>query len=221
TDVPKVRNGNKLPLALFCSCGVGRFEDTRWECVAEELLRSEAGGVIAAIAATKGTGAGSNKLLADSLVRAFRNIKDLNAGDLFFSIATQSSLYVLFGDPGTPLLFPTARSLSSQVDSFITGDTAVISFEPPVTSGKWFSSAYGSWVRKTSSGITETYYAKGELLYRARGGLDAGGRTLRFIVPAGISKGDSAYWHVVCADEDSIYTYLIDGIEVDSVGWTV
>jgi len=230
TDVPRLRNGSRLPLAMFCSCGVGRFEDTRWECVAEELLRGEQGGVIASIAATKGTSAGSNKQLADSLVRAFRNIKDLNVGDLFFAMGyapdkfgnpRKDPLYVLFGDPGTPLLFPTARSLSSQIDSFITGDTAVISFEPPVTSGKWFSSAYGSWVRKTSSGITETYYAKGELLYRARGGLDAGERTLRFIVPAGISKGDSAYWHVVCADEDSIYTYLIDGIEVDSVGWTV
>lgn len=221
TDVPKLHNGSKLPLALFCSCGVGRFEDTRWECVAEELLRGEQGGVIASIAATKATGAGSNKQLADSLARAFRNLKDLNAGDLFFSIATQSSLYVLFGDPATPLLFPTAQSFESEVESFATGDTAAISFEPPMASGKWFSSAYGSWVRKTSSGITETYYAKGEVLYRARGELDGGDQTLRFLVPAGIRQGDSAYWHVACADGDSIHTYLIDGIEVDSVGWPV
>ncbi len=231
TDVPKVRNGSKLPFAMFCSCGVGRFDDTRWECVAEELLRSEAGGVIAAIAATKGTEAGSNKLLADSLARAFRNVKNLNVGDLFFAMGyapdsfgnpSKDQLYVLFGDPGIPLLFPTAQSFESEVESFATGDTAVISFEPPMTSGKWFSSAYGSWVRKTSSGITETYYAKGEVLYRARGELDGGERTLRFLVPAGIKQGDSAYWHVACADEDSIYTYplLLDGISVDSVGWT-
>ena len=224
TDVPKLRNANKLPLAMFCSCGVGRFEDTRWECVAEELLRGEQGGVIASIAATKATGAGTNKQLADSLARTFRNIKDLNTGDLFFSIATQiatqNNLYVLFGDPATPLLFPTARSLSSQVDSFITGDTAAISFEPPMVSGEWFSSAYGSWVRRTSSGVTETYYAKGELLYRAHGERGAGEETLRFIVPAGISEGDSAYWHVVCTDGDSIYTYRLDGIEVDSLPFT-
>lgn len=221
TDVPKVRNGNKLPLAMFCSCGVGRFDDTRWECVAEELLRGEDGGVVASIAATKATSSDGNQAITEEFLSKFRSFKNTNIGDLFFSISFMNKLYVLLGDPGTQLLFPTAQNPNTDLETFITGDTAEISFSPPISSGNWFSSAHGDWRRRKSELWGRTYYSSGELLYRARGGLDAGGRTLRFIVPAGISKGDSAYWHVVCADEDSIYTYLIDGIEVDSVGWTV
>jgi hypothetical protein len=225
TDVPRLHNGNKLPLALLYSCGVGRFEDTRWECVAEELVRHERGGSIASIAATKGTGPGDNETLSVHLLEAFRDFKHANIGDLFYNMrlsdSVYRSLYVLLGDPGVPMLFPTALSLSDEADTFVTGDTAEITFQPPSSSTQWFSTARGDWRRETSELRGTSYFSSGELLYRAAGGVDAGEQTLRFIVPAGINQGDSAYWRVVCADQDSIYTYQIDGIEVDSALLTI
>lgn len=221
TDVPLVHNDNRMPFALFCSCGVGRFEDTRWECVAEELVRSEEG-AIGTMAATKGTGADPNESIADTLVSHLRALKNPNIGDLFFSIYPSLEsydlptmrLYVLFGDPGTPLLFPTLGTLTASLDEFITGDTAEISFVPPISQGNWSASAYGSWVTKTELVYNQSYKFKGNLYYRAQGELGGDNQTLRFVVPLDTATGNYAFWHVVCADEDSVYTYVADSIRV-------
>ncbi|MBN2380681.1 T9SS type A sorting domain-containing protein [candidate division WOR-3 bacterium] len=217
SDASGLQNGSKLPLALFCSCGVGRFEDTRWECVAEELLRNENGGVIASIAATKGTGPDANQYMTDSLFSKYRGFKNSNLGDLFFSLVPGNSitiLYVLFGDPGMRFSFPTALEVSSASDSFVTGDTAVVLFNAPAEEGGWFASAYGSWVKKKEVVYGIGYGFKGDLLYRARGELSGEEQILRFIVPQGVAEGDSAYIHLMCADDDSIYTYRIEPIKV-------
>ncbi|UCG43644.1 MAG: hypothetical protein JSU73_03235, partial [candidate division WOR-3 bacterium] len=37
TQVPDITNGHRSPFCYFGSCSVGRFEDTRYECIAEEM----------------------------------------------------------------------------------------------------------------------------------------------------------------------------------------
>lgn len=221
TDVPLVQNDNRMPFALFCSCGVGRFEDTRWECVAEELARSEQG-AIGTMAATKGTGADPNESIADTLASNFRAMKDPTIGELFFSIypslgsydLNTMRLYVLFGDPAVTLFFPTQGTLTASVDEFITGDTAQIIFTASFSSGSWSASAFGSWITKTEPVYNQSYKYKGNLYYRARGELEGDEKTLRFIVPLDTATGNYAFWHVICADGDSIYTYVADSIRV-------
>lgn len=214
TDVPKVHNETRLPFVTFCSCGIGRFEDTKWECVAEELVRSDEG-AIAALGATKGTSAGGNETFSNALASSFRELKNPNTGDLFFAVTPINQLYVFFGDPGVQMLFPTHEIPSFTVDTLVMGDTAQIEFRIPDGIDGWYASAYGSWERTISPGVyQETYYRKGEMLYRARGEIADTIQTLRFIVPEGINTGDSSYIHVICSGEDSSYTYMWDGIEV-------
>ncbi len=214
TDVTYVNNENRLPFGLFCSCGVGRFEDTRWECIAEELVRGS-GGAIATIAATKGTSASNNQNVANTLANTFRYLKNANTGDLLFAVLPLDPLYTLFGDPGVELLFPTAKNVTSIPPDFVTGDTAQITFDAGLSQGKWFASAYGSWVKKIPQVYDyRIYYAKGEPLYEASGELDAGQTILKFIVPTGIAEGDSAYWYISCRDEDSLYTFRFDSLGV-------
>lgn len=213
TDVPAVSNGSKLPLAMFCSCGIGRFEDTRWECVAEELVRNSEG-AIASIAATKGTGPTNNEKLADSLVNTFRNLKHANLGDVFFAITPIDKMYILFGDPGTSLVFPETGSFSSTPVDFTTADTAEISFNSNMANGSWFASAYGSWFEKTAEGSSQTYNHKGELLYYSEGALSSGEKILKFLVPTGIREGSLAYWYILCATDDSLKVFRYDSLGV-------
>lgn len=222
TDVPQVHNENRLPFAMFCSCGVGRFEDDKWECVAEDLVRSPEG-AIATIGATKGTGAGSNLVLSDSLIRIFSNLRHLNVGDLFFALGNppnsygnprKDPLYHLFGDPGVRLHYPTLYDLVEEPSEFATGDTASLTFIPPSTSSNWFSSAYGSWVYRVEPVWNKSYYSRGNLYYRAAGEIIQDTTTLKFIVPLDTAEGNRAYWHVVCVGEDSLFTYRADSIPV-------
>ncbi len=229
-DIPMIHNGSKLPFAMFCSCGVGRFDDTRSESLAEEIVRAKQG-AIASLAATKGTSGGSNETLAKSLVHDFRNMKNANIGDLFFSLTSKHAfgawIYVLFGDPGIPFDYPTQLNVSNSVDSFITTDTAAISFKisQVASDAHWSSSAYGGWVFKRDTAYsydygrnlrihTYPYYKKGELLYRATGKLDAKGENLKFIVPRGIKDTKTAYWYILCEDSDSTYVFRKDSIVV-------
>ncbi|MBM3322799.1 hypothetical protein FJY69_04920, partial [candidate division WOR-3 bacterium] len=50
-SVPSISNGSRTPLAFFGSCGVGRFDDTRYSSIAEELVRKEDGCIVTSGAA--------------------------------------------------------------------------------------------------------------------------------------------------------------------------
>ncbi|MEO0073589.1 MAG: C25 family cysteine peptidase, partial [candidate division WOR-3 bacterium] len=96
--VPDIRNGGRIPFCYFGSCSVGRFEDTRYECIAEELVRMR-GGAIATVGATKSTAAGTNLVFARNLTAPIFAFPGKTIGYYFLQAWPTDRTYHLFGDP--------------------------------------------------------------------------------------------------------------------------
>jgi len=107
-DVPRVHNGRRLPVAFFGSCGVGRFDDTRYESIAEELVRSPEG-CIATLGASKATYSGGNENFAHIFFSQLLSRPELPLGNAFYPAWLNYNLYILFGDPATKIRLPSAN----------------------------------------------------------------------------------------------------------------
>ncbi len=118
SQVPQIQNGLRSPFCYFGSCSVGRFDDTQFECIAEELVRQPSG-AIAAVGATKATVAGSNLVFARNLLTPLFNQPDSTIGRSFFQAWPSDKIYHLFGDPATVLRLPH----SSEHELVVTPDT--------------------------------------------------------------------------------------------------
>jgi len=105
--VPSVNNGSRSPMAFYGSCGVGRFDDTRYEAIAEELVRKE-GGTIAGVGATKATYPSNNAEFARKMFRRLMEHPDDPIGPAFLEgfLAGGQEHQHLFGDPATVLRMP-------------------------------------------------------------------------------------------------------------------
>jgi len=103
----QVKNGNRLPFSLLASCSVGRFDDTRNECIGEELVRMR-GGAIAAVAASTATPSGNNLVFARNLLTPLLSVPESSKtiGYCFFLAWPTDRSYHLFGDPATILRIP-------------------------------------------------------------------------------------------------------------------
>ncbi len=112
SQVGEVENDYRSPFCFFGSCGVGRFEDTRYECISEELVRKTRGGAIATIGATKATTSGSNLVFARNLlIPLFRGPDSCpTIGSAFLAAWPTDRTYHLFGDPATKLRLPVAST---------------------------------------------------------------------------------------------------------------
>jgi hypothetical protein len=117
-QVPQIRNGHRSPFCYFGSCSVGRFDDTQYECIAEELVRQPSG-AIASVGATKATVAGSNLVFARKLLTPLFAQPDSTIGSSFFQAWPNDKIYHLFGDPATVLRLPRA----SKHELTVTPDT--------------------------------------------------------------------------------------------------
>ncbi len=60
TDLPQLRNADKLTLIFTASCSIGFFDDPTREGMAEDLLRLPGGGAVGTVAATRLVYAGEN-----------------------------------------------------------------------------------------------------------------------------------------------------------------
>ena len=199
--VPSVNNGTRSPLAFYGSCGVGRFEDTRYDAIAEELVRKE-GGTIAGVGATKATNSGTNSTLARRLFQRLIDNPGDPIGPAFFDAYTQSpsmTLYHLFGDPATVLRLPLSGAKPEvRPDTFHPGGRN--EFEATDTTnpkGLYEVSAHeATWYREYNSVLMEisgrdthyipyerTYYLPGYEIHRAAGSFDSSRVLGSFIVP--------------------------------------
>ncbi len=108
-DVPTVHNQGRLPVAFFGSCGVGRFDDTRYEAIAEELVRAPEG-CIATIGASKATYSSGNEVFARVFFTKLLSQPELPLGAAFYPawLTSSGNLYILFGDPLTRVRLPEA-----------------------------------------------------------------------------------------------------------------
>jgi hypothetical protein len=140
-DVPKVHNGRKLPFAFFGSCGVGRWEDTRNECIAEELARKD-DGAIATVGATKGTSPGSNETFCAEMLTLILG-RDSTLGRAFYAAWHIDRLYHLFGEPALRLQVPGSDNPAMIVpDSFWAGRPVTFSAALPINQGNYLATAY-------------------------------------------------------------------------------
>lgn len=103
--VPQIRNDGRIPFCFFGSCSVGRFDDTKFESISEELVRMK-GGAIATLGATKSTAAGSNLVFARNLLTPLFACPESTIGYAFLMASPTDRTYHLFGDPATVLRLP-------------------------------------------------------------------------------------------------------------------
>jgi hypothetical protein len=104
TDIPLINNGRRFYFFYFASCTVGRFDDSDYECIAEEMVRIRQG-AIGTMGAHAGSNTATNQPIGINLFRLFTNPDtNLTMGECYH-IAKHSSggvsIYLLLGDPAT------------------------------------------------------------------------------------------------------------------------
>jgi len=184
--VPGVVNGSRNPFAFFGSCGVGRFEDNRYQAVAEELVRKQSG-CIATMGASKATTPGGNDQFARIVIEALFDRPDLPIGPAFYEAwATSNSLYHLFGDPATRLRLP-PQGIEPTIapDTLHPGALVQAVDSVPLEQGLYGVSVHeADWFRTYRSDAgSRTYYLPGYEIHSAPGTFDAGNVHLAFVVP--------------------------------------
>ncbi len=198
-DVVKVNNGRRNPFCFFGSCGVGRFEDTRFESIAEELVRIE-DGAIGTVGATKATTCGTNRLFALDMFGRINNSIPSTIGEAFFLAWSRDIKYHLFGDPAIKLNLPEIKqSINIKPDTFELGEICSVSDSTPFYPVDYYLTAYGPKWRRTYqsyiSGIIRTinYILPGYELFRGTGMISEPKVEIPFIIPRGQSpnmRGD-------------------------------
>ncbi|NPV14255.1 hypothetical protein HPY86_04920 [candidate division WOR-3 bacterium] len=184
-DVPLVNNGSRNPLAFFGSCGVGRFDDTKYEAIAEELVRS-AEGCIATIGASKATYSGSNENFAHKLFTHLLAHPEEPIGPAFYEAWFQSNLYILFGDPATKLRLPQIGNRPTATpDTFYPGGWVQWEITPELNQGYYEIRATEAARERYyfSDAANITYILPGQEIFRGTGSFQNSTFSGTFIVP--------------------------------------
>jgi len=233
-DVVKIHNERRNPFAFFGSCGVGRFEDTRFQAIAEELVRKE-DGCIGTVGATKATNAGSNLYFANDMFGYFADTTHAPAtiGQAFFAAWSRDYKYHLFGDPAVVLDLPELKNpIKISPDTFKLGELCSISDSLVALGGpsNYYLTAYGAkWFRTYSSYFygrinTVNYTLPGFELFRGSGTVNPPLVIIPFIIPRGqnpnmrgdgyTEKANSAKVFLGFGNGGKFYPYIRDSIPI-------
>ncbi|MBM3323753.1 hypothetical protein FJY69_09800, partial [candidate division WOR-3 bacterium] len=187
--VPLINNEGRIPFCYFGSCSVGRFDDTQFECIAEDIVRID-GGAIAAVAATKATTSASNLVFARNLLTPLVTMPDSTVGLSFFRAWPTDRLYHLFGDPAVVLRLPRASSQTLAVtpDTIQPGRRLRASAIVESPRGRYDWSLFGPrrvrFYRSPNPAMgTKSYNLPGVELARGTGRLNEGTVEFRATVP--------------------------------------
>jgi hypothetical protein len=244
-DIPKLTNGQRLPLVYAASCDVGRFDHTVNESMAEELLRVEDKGAVACIAGTRYCYATPNAELNKQVLKRVLSDEDLTLGQGLFGAKlsrptsySNDQKYALFGDPCMRLGKPhmegriismsqdTLRALdrvSIQGQVFTQGvpDTA---FQGVVSLQAFDSARPTTYVTEIGSQVN--YLLPGATLFRGTSLVEDGLFQITFVVPKDISYGGdmariSAYFNEQSRDGLAYRDSLPVGGTVTAVADTI
>lgn len=106
TYLPLVNNGKRFFFFYFASCTVGRFDDSDYECIAEELVRIKQG-AIGTMGAHAGSSTGTNQNIGLYLFRFFTSPDtNLTMGECYYTAKHNGGgivTYLLLGDPATKI----------------------------------------------------------------------------------------------------------------------
>lgn len=176
--VPDINNGGRIPFCYFGSCSVGRFEDTRYECIAEELVRMTGGGAIATIGATKSTAAGSNLVFARNLTTPIFSSPGKTIGYYFLQAWPTDRTYHLFGDPAVMLRIPvrSGHELITRPDTLRPGGVFSCRSILEVSTAEFAWSFLGPRRYRSYSSVrgTKSYLLGGSIVARGNGRVKEG-----------------------------------------------
>lgn len=106
TYLPLVNNGKRFFFFYFASCTVGRFDDSDYECIAEEFVRIRQG-AIGTMGAHAGSSTGINQNIGLYLFRFFTSPDiNLTMGECYYTAKHSAggiAIYLLLGDPATKI----------------------------------------------------------------------------------------------------------------------
>lgn len=229
-----IKNGGRLPFCFMGSCSVGRFDDTRQECIAEELVRMP-GGAIATVAASTATPSGSNFLFARNLTVPLLSSSDssITIGYSFYQAWPIDYSYHLFGDPAVSLLLPklSNQPLLIKPETLQAGGKfrvrAIIEHPQAIAEWRLFSPALVR-VYQSPLRISTTYTLSGSEIARGNFQVKDGRFFAEGIFPAGLTRdtiftGDGYYipvpgssrFSAVAAGDSGSLAILKDNIDFD------
>jgi len=227
--VPLIQSQGRNSIAFFGSCGVGRFEDTKYESISEELVRKADAG-IATIGASKATYSQSNLSFANIFFNKVVSEPESTIGQAFIRGQFIDHFYHLFGDPATIPALPNDFDLiSSNPDTMQSG--GVINNRAH-TSDQYFSASSFStkWQRyyenivwiDIGSGIfvpetlRVTYNLPGYELFRGIVRPVNDTARFNFTVPVGLPRGI----RYDVASGSGYYTELANSARISAIGYT-
>mgnify|MGYP001042695231 CR=1 FL=1 len=192
SEIERINNGSRLPFCFFGSCSVGRFEDTRYECIAEEMVRKPDGGAIATVGASKATASNANKTFARNLlVPIFNDSFHVSTiGMAFLEAWPTNRIYHLFGDPATRLRSPkpSTQGLVVSPDILQPGASFKVRSILEVPKAQFSWSFFGPWrMRRYVSECGVAFYTlPGIELARGNGRVQEGRFSCQGLFPLGI-----------------------------------
>ncbi len=206
TDIPLLKNGRKLPLGYSASCSNAHFDHPIKVSLAERLLITPDGGVVAMIAATRKCTHDSNfnlnKLFYENLFPEEGGTERIGVALMRAKSQTfdlrNTTLYNILGDPAMRVAMPektvhltvedTLRALDEwRVVGMVDRADAAADFEGQVYVQVWDSA---NRVRHIShGGTTVRYELPGATLFRGIFSVNGGGFEAVARIPKGITYG--------------------------------
>jgi hypothetical protein len=207
-DIPRLRNGKKMPVISTFSCSIGFFDSPNSEGMAEELVRASGGGAVGVVAATRLVFALSNKILNDLFFDRLLKNDSLSVAEALYltKLLRQPSSndrnYMVFGDPLLSLGVP---QLEAKISS-LTPDTlqagSLVSYQGEIYDRTGaFRSDYSGQAEVTAYDAAEkrihlmpdgraiNYSMPGSRLFKGKISIQSGQFQGAFIVPKDISYG--------------------------------
>jgi len=234
-DVSKVKARPNYPIGYFGSCGVGRFDDTKFEALCEELIRNEEG-FIATIGAIKGTSPFSNEELLRRFLFSLIYDNEDTLGKAFFNAWLINPFYHLFAEPIIKINLPKRRAFPVEIEGtpFLPGKKSEIkvNFEKGATATA-ISLNLGKKKRRYKSRVIDiTYLLEGEEVFLIKENLKDSFYSFVFTFPKGLpldtvflSSPENYYWEVpktlnlsiFYLKKDSSFTFNIDTLMRDTL----
>jgi hypothetical protein len=196
-SIPLLNNDGRSPFCFFGSCSVGRWDDTKSECIAEEMVRKPDGGAIASVGASKSTSSYSNLAFAQRMFSTLIANQRAPVGPAFAAALPSSTLYHLFGDPATVLDFPdSGGDVTLDRDTLRSGQLYRFGGALALRSGYAAAELFGDKRLRTYYTYTDTgrihpvtYVLAGDEMFDGMSRIGDGVFQGGFVVPAGIQRG--------------------------------
>jgi hypothetical protein len=207
-DIPKLSNGQRLPLVYSASCDVGRFDHTLNESMSEEFLRAPEKGAVATIGATRSCFATPNAELNKEVLRLALGDDDLTLGQALFGAKlsrptsySNDQKYALFGDPCMRLGHPDLEGRLSGLSSDSLRALDHFNLEGELMSGGQIDTSFSGSVfvqvfdsdrpttYTTAAGAAINYTLPGASIFRGSSPVSRGRFQATFVVPKDIGYG--------------------------------